>query len=448
MSNQLSNISITILYGRAGTGKSTVMSTMISRCVKEKVSFVVLTATHASLNNIYSIVSATTSVDRALFKTIYSFFRINYEANVVGGCLTVPKYIFIDEFSLINRHLFKKILRNISQVAGATMPYETVNLTISGDALQLNAIYKEKQFISFSKLGKLSSLSQNQMLHPSVAEHLHLSVFGMKHVLKHANKRQLTTNYRNSSKIMSILSAIYSKNQDFEYPFASDLMEVVSAIVYRGYTFLSSKYKIIQHVFDVMSKMLTDSGKQVTTIKQDITYRRGLKRLYIHPDMELMVTITSKIKTPAGEPLYYNGEYVRWTGKFDARSNMLCLNSSGDEIAIIREADVSIQGKPLYYPVIPKQLITIHKSQGQTIDNIIVCIDELFDISMLYTAITRGRNDILFYSTCPSMDRITALLSSARISEFKQLDYILSKLNCKNIVSTSDSDDVDDGIPM
>lgn len=442
MSNQLSNISITILYGRAGTGKSTILSTMISRCSKENVSYVVLTATHAALNNIYSIVSSKETVDRSCFKTIYSFFRINYEANVVGGCVSTPKYIFIDEFSLINRHLFKKIIRNISQVAAATMPCEIVNLTICGDALQLNAIYSEKQFISFSKLGKLSTLSQNHMLHPSVAEHLHLSVFGMKQILTNASKRQLTINYRNSSKIMSILSAIYSKNEKFDFPFASDLTEVVAAIIYRGYTFLSSKYKIIQHVYDVMSKMMSDAGKSVTTIKQEITYRKGLKRLYIHPDMELMITATSKIKSAGGDPLYYNGEYVKWTGKFDTNSNMVCLNSDGNEISIVREADTTIQVKPLYYPVIPKQLITIHKAQGQTIDNIIVCIDELFDISMLYTAITRGRNDLIFYTSQPSSERIQTLFSSAMIPEFKQLDYVLSKLNCKNIDTKHSDDDI------
>ena len=43
---------------------------------------------------------------------------------------------------------------------------------------------------------------------------------------------------------------------------------------------------------------------------------------------------------------------------------------------------------------LPYNYLTIHKSQGKTLDKIVVCIDDLFEISMFYTALTRAKTDI------------------------------------------------------
>ena len=51
-----------------------------------------------------------------------------------------------------------------------------------------------------------------------------------------------------------------------------------------------------------------------------------------------------------------------------------------------------------YFPIIPAYLSTFHKSQGKTYENVIICVDDLFDFTMLYTGITRAKNDVLFYS--------------------------------------------------
>ena len=50
------------------------------------------------------------------------------------------------------------------------------------------------------------------------------------------------------------------------------------------------------------------------------------------------------------------------------------------------------------FPVGPYNLLTVHKSQGYTLENVIVCIDNMFEVSMMYTAATRASNSLMFYS--------------------------------------------------
>lgn len=404
----MSFVNVSIIFGRAGTGKSTVLAEMVGKCIGSKTTFVVLTSTHSSLNNIYSIVNSKypTITPREQFKTIYSFFRIDYENEIVAGCKDqIPNYIFIDEFSLINKHLFKKILRSIK------VP---TNMILVGDVLQLNAIYNSKQYISLAKLKKYKNIL------PNVIEHIHLSLFGIKS-LTNCQKRQLTTNHRNSSFVTTVLNNIYNRNIEFNYPFVDDLHQCVALIDSAGYTFLSSKYKHIQRIYDYLSKGWHERQINVLTIKQDITYRFGLKRIYLYPDLELMLTVTARNLE------YYNGEYVKYKSIND-KSEMVCINSTGNEIYIKQEVDTSLPAKPKYYPVIPKSLITIHKSQGQTIKNIIVCIDDLFDMCMLYTAITRSQSDVKFFTNDNNNTRLERLFESAYINDFKQLNSVLNQI--------------------
>ena len=436
------NVKITLIYGRAGTGKSTALAKMIQKCVISGQEFVVLTATHSALNNIYAIVEGYIKGDpnvlkeydlRSRFRTIYSFFRIDYERELVAGCVRVPSYVFIDEFSLINKKLFKKMLYSIEAKATGN-----VSVVLTGDMLQLNAIYKQKQYVSFHKLHRLCHLSKKiPMLMVPVIEHVHLSIFGLKGMMQRANKKQLTVNYRNSTYVGSVLNAIYAKDTTFDYPFVDDVNECV-ALINSGYVFISSMYKHIQNVYDALGKVWKEQRNDITDIDQPITFRAGLKRLHLFPDIEIMITTTSKIRDNDCNPVYYNGEYVRWTGKIDIDGSLTCVNTHGATVNVLKEVDESLPCKPTYYPVIPRSLITVHKAQGQTIENVIVCIDDVFDMCMLYTAITRAKNDVRFYTTKGAKGRGERLFDSAYTTEFKQLTNLLAEMNGKLIADEQD----------
>lgn len=439
------NVKLTIIYGRAGTGKSTTLAKMIQKCVISEQEFVVLTATHSALNNIYAIVESYVKGDpnvlkeydlRSRFRTIYSYFRIDYERELVAGCVRVPSYVFIDEFSLINKKLFKKMLYSIESKATGN-----VNVVLTGDMLQLNAIYKQKQYVSFHKLHRLCHLSKKiPMLMVPVIEHVHLSIFGLKGMMQRATKKQLVVNYRNSTYVASVLNNIYARDTTFDYPFVDDVNECV-ALINGGYVFISSMYKHIQNVYDALGKVWKEQRDNVVDFEQAITFRAGLKRLHLFPDIEVMITTTSKFKDSDGNPVYYNGEYVRWTGRLGADDSLTCVNEHGITVNVLKEVDESLPCKPTYYPVIPRALITVHKAQGQTIDNVIVCIDDVFDMCMLYTAITRAKNDIRFYTAKGASGRVDRLFASAFTAEFRQLTNLLSEMNGK-IVADEQIEDV------
>lgn len=104
-----------IIYGNAGTGKTYYLADQILKC-SLKCEYVVLAATHAALENIYSICrNINPSIKHKRFYTLYSFFRIDYiNENVLGPIdYNIPEVIFIDEFSLINKTLLQKCISTL-----------------------------------------------------------------------------------------------------------------------------------------------------------------------------------------------------------------------------------------------------------------------------------------------------------------------------------------------
>ena len=90
-------------------------------------------------------------------------------------------------------------------------------------------------------------------------------------------------------------------------------------------------------------------------------------------------------------------------------------------------ADIAEQVcKSAYYPIISNNIMTFHRSQGKTIENVIISIDSMFDVGMLYTGITRASKNVVFYTKYHNMlinhtDRCDLLFTVARVPEFIQL---------------------------
>lgn len=413
----MENLDIFTIYGKAGTGKSSTLAKIISNCINNKQTYKVLASTHSAVDNIYQITKELNKdVDRTNFKTIYSFFRINYIDNILLGCDQLPNYLIFDEFSLINKYAFKNIVRHL--IHKTKESNQMIHIIFAGDPLQLNSVYDKNQKISFKKLRTLNKL------HPcsiNVMEHMHLSIFGSKFLMKH-KKKELTKNYRSNDIVIKTLNAIYNKDDSFRYKFI-DTSGVLKLLLNDSFVLLASKYIIIQRVYDQLAKRWRDQGKEVTTIEQNISFEIGLKRLYVYPGIKLITTSTQKCSNPA----YYNGQEITCTDIITSSNHdtdILVCNSNGVDICISKEQ--LFDNDVYYFPVLPANMITVHKSQGRSIQNVIVCIDELFDMSMLYTAITRARNGVLFYST--SSNPLETLFKNAYIDEYKEMNELLSKL--------------------
>ena len=377
-----------IIYGVAGTGKSTYMADLIR---KEKRSFMVLAATHAAVDNIFKIVG---TIDRKYFSTLYSFFRIDYINNIVKGSIKHVDVIYIDEFSLLNKYLFATCIKKSPRT----------EFILCGDPLQLNAIYDDNESITFTELRKLKGLS------PLAVEHYHLGVFGIPEIQK-AKKVILKNVYRNEDSVKEIMNKIFIENDDkfLNYPFIP-FNEVIDRLNNPNYNYvvLASKYSILQEVYNELN--FVSNNKYTVTIKQ--RGDGGFSRLYLYENQELIITENTE--------QYYNGQRVYF----------IDYNKTDDSIYVKSEQGEIMKIKKIMFdfPLMPANLLTIHKSQGVTLDHVILCINELFDISMLYTALTRAKKEILFYTRIekPYDEKVKILFENAYVdihNELKELYY-------------------------
>lgn len=369
---------VRVICGLAGTGKSTLLASLICN---ETRPYVVLAATHAAVENIYGICVDTNECDRInhdCFKTLHSYFRIDFRNDIVLG--PSPPYahiIFIDEFSLINKHLFEICL---------TKAKDTEMVIMCGDPLQLNAIYDDsEENITFKALKEYP-----RGISPLTIEHHYLSVFGLD-IVNSARKKILREIVRQDSNIKPILEKIFiEQDKNYPYEFIS-FDDVVKELIVGNATVLASKYSLLQVFYDKVGALdsrvddIIEQGLRTKETTKETTMKGFLKRLYLYRGMEVMITDNG------GN--YYNGQ-------------RLYYHSREGKIAYCTETCVGdgrkIKIEPVFgsiIPITPTRLLSIHKSQGMTIDDVIIDIDDLFDAAMLYTAITRAKKRIRFYTS-------------------------------------------------
>lgn len=133
-----------------------------------------------------------------------------------------------------------------------------------------------------------------------------------------------------------------------------------------------------------------------------------------------------------------SGRYKTKMGEIKIHTNMNCIlitNIDDDfvngDIVIVREL---LENNYIYISniqddkriiisaksILPNNFITCHKAQGRTIPKVILILDGLFEITMLYTAITRASEDIKFI-------KINHLPNMSDINAFKTLRNVIYK---------------------
>lgn len=362
---------IKIVLGKAGTGKTTYILKQIENETQKRIYF--LAFTHMAVENMRNRMK--NIKDNYHFKTLHSFFRVNPSTGVVLGNSKSFDILIIDEISLIDKKLlkdcFKYILKN-----NKNKPI----IYLSGDRFQLGSII-EKFTISENKLKKYSNLildsDYNFDTRINVLKHMSGNCLSMNIIKKYVSEiKILTENHRSNNTINTLVNSVFnSKNLYYLSNYMIDLYTVVNLIHSENYVFIASSYSILE---EIIEKLPYDYY-----IKQNMAGKNGFKKLYLKKN--------SMIYTTDNHNDYYNGELMEFIDYDINRNTISCKKKNGVEILI----------KPNqfgYLPVAPSNVYTVHKSQGLEFDNVIVCTDNLFLFPMLYTAITRAKNNIKFYS--------------------------------------------------
>lgn len=335
---------ITVIYGPAGTGKTEYLSEIIRATCEKTNSFIVCAPTHSAVENIRKRVSV---VPEAYFKTIYSFFRIDYLNDDIIGPLKQVEYLFIDEFGLIKKELFKRMIHFLN---------EETEVFISGDVVQLNPIYLSKRLISFQRLKR-----DYRNVDAFIAEHDFNNVFSTK-LLKQASKVLLTENKRSNDAVLELIHDVFFTSKRFNFPLIN-VVRAINLVMNEGYVFISSKYEHLNSI----NALIVPRFKDVV-LYGNWAFKVGFKYLLCDEYQG-----------------HHNGEILTCS-YLDKRTIVL---TAEDEEKLELNDEISL---------LPEYLITAHKSQGMSIDKIIVCLDDLFDISMLYTMITRARSSVVFFA--------------------------------------------------
>ena len=267
-------------------------------------------------------------------------------------------------------------------------------IVICGDPIQLNAVYDTEETITFPELKKLEGMSIDAI------EHYHLGIFGLEEVKK-AEKHKLTEIKRSDDYVRKVFSAIFvDENKTFDGFKFITFNDMVRNVLVDDYVVLASKYSKLQEVFDELK--IADKRYKIT-IKQKS--EKGFRNLYLYDGMELMITETTEF--------YYNGQHVYFVDVLEGGKSVYVKTLDGDIIKVSKIDDS--------LPIVPSNLLSIHKSQGMTIPKVIVYVDDLFDVSMLYTAITRAKQDILFY--VKDKNKVETLFKNAHTDTFNELKH-------------------------
>lgn len=360
------------ILGEAGTAKST----LILYSIEELDDYVCLALTHSAVRNLSNKFAENHETDKEYlddhFKTIHSFFRLKFddegnEIFVLNRQIDVPDYIFIDEISLVSltiiNIIYETILNNIT-------PDRVINLILVGDLLQLNPINTFKLLIDYHKLFNVPNIKirfQEAML---IASHLSNNIYSTNYY-HDADKIVLTKNYRSNSNVIKILYSVLDNINNVNKYIIKDINKYVE----KGYIILSSRYDYLKELYERINK-----SNYTYSIKTHI----GL--LYFNNNDELLLTKNLNKNFVNGDKIkiIFNDNIIRIT-------NVRNINNNSSE-----DYYEFIYNQFEIYPFLPLNFLTIHKSQGLSINKVLVVLDDMFEITMLYTAITRAIEDVKF----------------------------------------------------
>lgn len=340
MSKSFNQLKITAIQGFAGTSKTTTLARLISK-VPDNMKFVALSFTHHAVNNLYQKTLQFKFVEKSKFKTIHSFFRIDFKTGFFGGSSKGMNYIFIDEHSMVDRELFEHIIQDSKH-------QNVFEIFLAGDFLQLPRVGTLKNFIRIDTLKMLEGITLTSDLMKPL-QHFDNSCLTM------ATKIiQKTKQYRNQNNIfLDMILKGELMNHFSELPFVT-FDEACKLISSENYTMIASKYSIL------------DSFRE---------------ELFEIPQI---------------------GDFIYGTETIDdiVNGNIYVVMNIENDVVLARDVESDERvffAKPWkFYPI---RLFTFHKSQGLTFENVVICVDDLFDFPMLYTGITRASSKVKFFTS-------------------------------------------------
>lgn len=371
--NQVKENKNLLITGSGGTGKSTVLKSIIKYLNRKNKNIGVTSSTGISA----TLINGT---------TIHSFLKIGLANKTAQELYEKIRFntsyfnklkkldtLIIDEISMIDNILFNKIAAYLSLIKGIKKPFGKIQIILCGDFYQLPPINNTYCFNSniWHRLNikKIELTKQMRQINDNYFQYL-LEQVKINNITEDIfSKLNELTNKTVNSEIKPTI--LYSKNIDvdkinqneflklvqntnnkvFEFPIKYDLEKSKIKKFIKDNTYYPNNLQLckglqimVTHNIDIINKITNGTRGIITEINQHII----------------------QIKTLNNQ--YYNIEYTKY----------------------INDLDETISFD--YIPLKLAYAMTIHKSQGQTLDYLQINLGkDIFDYGMAYVALSRAK---------------------------------------------------------
>lgn len=346
--NTIKNVKFVL--GKAGTGKTT---TILNSLVNFN-SVLCIAYTHSAVENLRS-----KSDNKFKYMTIHKYLKLPINKIIYRKLKEYERfdYIVIDEVSLIPLNIID-ILFNLTNY------FKETKFIFIGDLLQLPCINKDKKLLNIKqkylkKYPGFKNVVSNLENCLKLVLYLNDTIYFNEYFMNN-DKMILTYNYRNNEYVQSIINELICVfyEEELKKNIEKYIININELYNYKDYVKLASRYKYLKTLYSV-SNIMKDDEKCVNCKIGEIFIKNG-DILVANENIEDMDLVNGE-------------EYI--------------IENVDDELLMFN-----------IKKFLPYNYLTIHKSQGKTLDKIVVCIDDLFEISMFYTALTRAKTDIKLIS--------------------------------------------------
>lgn len=407
-------MNVKFIIGEAGTAKTTNLMKIAVQLYKQKKRFVCLAFTHSAVNNMKekfldcgdivvkkeitnsenTIINSddkkektknqttnqtkpqTTTKTKKYFKTIHSFLNIiptedGYFITRNFEFLKDYEYILIDEFTLIDNDTLDILFQNLTNIFSKSS--KEISVILAGDILQLNPVNTHPviTYELFKNLKYETDIATAIL----VGKHLSNNIYAHP-IYNTNNKMLLQKNFRYGSNVLNILNdALDNKFSKIYYYKDKEVYDFIK----KGYIVLSSKYINLEKIYHQHIELKTPT----------ILSRIG--EINVNDKLLLTKNINQN---------FTNGDIIK-INDITNDAITISLHCNPDNKTIIKKSDCKTDNtnetsESTSFPLLPLNFYSIFKAQGKSFDKIIVVLDDMFEITMLYTAITRARENVEF----------------------------------------------------
>lgn len=362
-----------LITGSAGCGKSFLLKSIISYLKRNNKKFGVTSSTGISA----TLINGT---------TIHSFLKIGLATKPVNELYEKIKNnrfhykklqqldtLIIDEISMINDKLFNKIAGYLSLIKKIKKPFGKIQLILCGDFYQLPPI------------------NGNYCFKSNIWHRLRLVTIQLKQQMRQINDTYFQY-LLEQVKINNITDEIINKLSELRYNNFND--DIQPTILYSKNVDVS---KINQDEFDKLIKRTNNNiydfsikydkknNKTKEFLKNNPIYQTKLKlckglQIMVTHNLNLSYNISNGTR---GIITHINEERIKIKTLDDTEYNIRYIKYENNI-----EDDITFE----YIPLKLAFAVTIHRSQGQTLDCIQINLgDDIFEYGMAYVALSRAK---------------------------------------------------------